>query len=466
MGRTLAVAAVLALASCAPSPCDELRCPAPASCVEVASDGAECRCPEGQSLVDGVCVRVGSSGAPCPTCGDGDGDCGSVSRPAPELGVEGLSSHEFPEGCRGEPERLPVEVGVSGFAAAADLDGDAAPDLVVTTSELDLAVLWNDGSARFPTHTVVAHGCWPTDELLVFDAGASAAGVMIARGAGTLDVYGVDAGTRDAVLRSSSMAGEGPIPLAAADLDGEGHADLVVYAEAVEDLVVLLAEHDGTFSESSRRHLRSPAWALPWDADGDGDLDVVTDKIVYFNDGRGEHETWEWGAFARGKPSTVDLDHDGLDDAVWSWEDCRTLSCCGGPTLCDARLAVSLGTESGGLRPLSVRVVMGSAGAAFSVLPVDLDGDRAIDVALWTSTWAEVLPNDGQGNLGVPVVVAGSDGGVGRFRGFAAADFDRDGDADFFLGGEETSEVRLTPCPVRELATIAPPPREGPAPAL
>ena len=164
----------------------------------------------------------------------------------------------------------------------ADTDGDGDLDAIVTSEESPIvSVLRNAGNGTFPTETVYTVGQRPTG-LAVADF----------NGDGSNDIVTADWGPLSPINNTVSVLladGDGgfesaisytaygrPGSVEAADVNADGHLDLVVACEADDGFAVLLGAGDGTFGPPTLFDLGAePGRIALADLDGDGDLDVA-----------------------------------------------------------------------------------------------------------------------------------------------------------------------------------------------
>jgi len=167
--------------------------------------------------------------------------------------------------------------------AAADLDGDGACDLAVGSGGGALAVLFNDGS-----------GAFSTGPSALGTVGAAMRDLAAADldGDGDVDIAAAQDGDAGGVENSAAVflnegdgtfaaadfytAGAAPAGIATADVDADGHLDLVVTNAASDDVSVLINDGDGTFGMPvSYATGVEPRDVLAADLDGDGALDLA-----------------------------------------------------------------------------------------------------------------------------------------------------------------------------------------------
>lgn len=129
---------------------------------------------------------------------------------------------------------------INGKVLFVDLDADGDPDFVGTNVGAELAVALNDGAGGFgPLNTVAAHSHWST--------------------------FGT---------------------LAAGDLDGDGHVDIVSLSYGV--LRILLGDGAGGLVEQPVINLPASYSLALADVDDDGDLDLVAGTQILQNNGAGQ----------------------------------------------------------------------------------------------------------------------------------------------------------------------------------
>jgi hypothetical protein len=208
---------------------------------------------------------------------------------------------------------------------AADVDGDGAVDLVAAAGDSGVVVLWNDGNAGFANVDTI-----PIDG----DVSASVVGYL--DDDGLLDIAacvihsdGTGRGSVAVLLNDDSRrfqapvmvaVGDEPTDLAAADVDADGDIDLVSGNHGSSSVTVLDGSPVGDFS-SSTEHFTTvrPESLVVADLDGFAGAEIVAispsriEIAVLLH--RVDHfDHWAEFAFATAAVSAADLDGDGLVD--------------------------------------------------------------------------------------------------------------------------------------------------------
>jgi hypothetical protein len=293
--------------------------------------------------------------------------------------------------------------------AIADLNGDGRPDLAVAN-----AGIYHSG------HT-------------------STISVLLGNGDGTFG-SGMD-----------FDAGNYPLSLRIADLNGDGHPDLVVGNGYASTVSVLLGNGDGTFQARAEYPTRDyPTSVAIADLNADGKLDLAATNLgdpyadhstvsVLLGNGDGTFGTRkEFGT--GGGPRSIsiaDLNADGKPDLATAnnW--------IGGVA---GTVSILLGNGDG---TFQAKADFGTADYSQAVAIADLNADGHPDLAV--STWSEVsvLLGNGDGTFG-----ARTDFGIGAgLRSIAIADLDADGRQDIAVTNVSSNTVlvllnRTPPAPL------------------
>lgn len=189
---------------------------------------------------------------------------------------------------------------VPNSVAIADVNGDGAPDLLVATT-LDQGLIDNPGFANVILNSAATPGtfssgvAYPTTgadpaSIAVADlTGAHALDMVVASATGSVSVYlhGTTAGTFQPAVNYD--AGGAPNQVVIADVNGDGHPDIVLADSSVSGGVILLlqdAAHPGQFLAA----MKLPTGVITnsvavADVDGDGAPDLIATGYDAAGDG-------------------------------------------------------------------------------------------------------------------------------------------------------------------------------------
>jgi Tfp pilus assembly protein PilF len=250
----------------------------------------------------------------------------------------------------------------------------------------------------------------------------------------------VDPKTPAVKLVGDEEAAGGAATVVLADLDGDGALDAVL---AGSGGLRVLRNEGGRFADvTAKAGLSGVAatLAVAGDYDNDGLPDLLacgpSGISLFHNEGGGKFEA----AAAVGVPAFphpavtaafVDIDHDGDLDVFVS------AAAPGGPALLLRNNGDHTFTET------TAAAGLDGAGGAVAVVPTDFDNRRDIDLFVLRRDGPALFKNMRDGTF----KDMASDVGLvatGPFRSAAAADVNKDGYTDFFLGGEKASSLALS----------------------
>ncbi|HKV80763.1 MAG TPA: FG-GAP-like repeat-containing protein [Candidatus Sulfotelmatobacter sp.] len=359
---------------------------------------------------------------------------------------------------------LPVatyDAGVNPRSVAiADVNGDGRPDVLVSNFESGTTgVLLGNGDGTFlPVVTLSGAGA-----MAVVDVNRDGkADLLLASGGNVAVLLGNGDGTfHSGVTYDSGGQGEGERSITVADVNGDGHPDLVVSHESLvapqEDLIgVLLGNGDGTFQKAvSYGSGGWRAWSVAVaDVNADGKLDLVVanfcspsgcvgDGVVGVLLGNGDGTfrtavTYDPGGILTTSIAVGDVNGDGKPDLLVA------NGCGSNPDCSSGTVAVLLGNGNG---TFQTATAYGSGGYdPVSVAVADVNGDGKFDVML-TNLCQEnesgcpgkevgLLLGNGDGTL-QPVINYDSGGSVPGFGSLAwsllVADVNGDGRLDMVV---------------------------------
>jgi hypothetical protein len=237
---------------------------------------------------------------------------------------------------------------------------------------------------------------------------------------------------------SAFNAGASPVWLDSGDFDGDGDLDLAVATAGDDAIAVLPGDGSGGFGTPAvYPGVKSPQWVACGDVDGDGDPDLVTSDslpsapLLRVLRGKGDgtfvaSASYPTGTHA-GSGLLHDLDGDGRLDVVVA---SRT----------ENAVYVRLGDGLGGFGPATVHDVDSQPGA---LIAFDTDGDGVVDLvtANRVGNSVSVLPGLGAGSFGTRRdYPAGS-----RPVGLVVGDFDTDCALDLAVTESNTARVAVLP---------------------
>ncbi len=212
------------------------------------------------------------------------------------------------------------------YMAIADLDSDGTPDILAGAyNVISLPVLFNDGAGRFDTLRDLD---FPREvgQVTLADLNADNRTDLVANhyDEGTIDVL---LGKADGAFESplTLSVGSRPTLVAVADFNEDGSSDLAVFQS--QELSVWAGDGEGGFTQigaTSTRFVYSPIKVEAADVNGDGHKDIVWISFmgatvnILFGDGHGEFSSEDYNAGSFVEGFTIgDLNGDGhLDIAA------------------------------------------------------------------------------------------------------------------------------------------------------
>jgi YD repeat-containing protein len=324
--------------------------------------------------------------------------------------------------------------------ASGDLNGDGRIDLVAANPGSDtVSILFGNGDGSLQSQQRLAVGGNPVFVAVADVNGDNKLDIITAnRNSGDVSVLlGNGDGSFQPQLRFTVGDGAfaGPVTVSIADVNGDGHLDLISRINTSNDLSILMGNGDGTF----QMQYRVPVGASPTavgvaEVNADGRLDIVVTTsantvAVFLGNGDGSFQMPRSFAVGSGPSALalVDANADGVKDIATANFFSRDVS-------------VLLGTGDGtfqteqrfsvGLRPSSI-------------LGARIDGDSAVDLVLANSGFDNVTILHGNGN-----------GTFRSRRAFAVgdaplavtlADFNSDGKPDIAAANRSTNDLSVLP---------------------
>lgn len=227
------------------------------------------------------------------------------------------------DGTFGSPTDLGVPSEVRG-GFLADLNADGSLDMVLAFPFSNTAQVYlNDGAGVFNLASTLA-GNRPVQVAVAQLNGDTFPDVVVTNDSTNGVTVHFGDGTGQFPTNASFASGARPRHTLAADLDMDGNTDLVVSSLNSSDLTILMGDGTGSFTGSTLAAGQQPYWTDAADFDGDGHLDLVavnrdggTARIL-LGDGTGAFT--QAGLLPAGASphavAAVDFNHDGRPDLV------------------------------------------------------------------------------------------------------------------------------------------------------
>jgi hypothetical protein len=391
--------------------------------------------------LDQSCCASGTCQDPYPNCGaSGQPCCAAIVVCDPGLTCLGTDVCGVPPplACN-DPYREAPGVALNAFVettVTGDVDADGDLDIVACSRSAGLFVLRNDGSGNFSTSAAYALPC---SIALVADFTEDGKADVVVSDKSNSVILMKGPGPSTTGWRSFTT-GNGSLGMAAADLNGDRHLDLVVANETDDSISVLLGNGDGTFAAKVDYVVDpgsvadKPVGVAIGDLNGDSypDVAVVGRSMgyvgVFLNTGTGgtlgTMTKVTTGSSAL-EVAIADLDSNGTQDLIV-------------PRSSGNYADVLLGTGGGAF---AAPVPLETGLSNWAVAVGDLDGNGTPDIVTlsYESNAVSVLLAQGGGAFAAAVRY-----GVGRGSDdLALGDFDGDGDLDVAVAGYTEREVQI-----------------------
>lgn len=412
-------------ADCDNGNCVSRRC-TPLPCFDGVQDGAE--------------TDVDCGGGTCRRCAGGrhclvDGDCFSGTCDPARSACSSLATLSF-------ADPVSYGAGTKTYALfAGDLDGDGRIDLAAANEEGNsVSVFLGLGDGTFRHVGDFASGAYPTGGAIADLDGDGVPDILTANyhGNSVSVLLGAGDGTFRAAVDYPTAPGAQTQNLAVADLNGDGHPDVVAANLATSSVSIFLGRGDGTLDPALDLPVGIAGTSIPFavalgDFDGDGKDDLaiadVGSRTTIVRLGNGD-ATFGPEAPVPGAGYLVayDVDRDGYLDLV---------SAQGGDVVVVLR-GRGDGTFHGSLQSttgLDTRPV------SLAIGDFNLDGVPDVVSANLSGGTASVLLGIGDGRFEPPL----SGGATGLYTyGVAVGDFDGDGKPDFATCNAVASDVKVS----------------------
>lgn len=314
---------------------------------------------------------------------------------------------------------------------AADIDNDGDNDIIACCMYRPFSLLFNDSQGLFSDAVTHPLNFWPA---YVMDIG----------GDGNKELIGFYRRDRMAVLLTDN--GQPPaLPryggdylfydVTAADIDRDGHSDLLGSSMNSDSLIVLVNSGDGSYEDERFIALdASPELMVPADIDGDNDSDLLVETgwpnelAVLTNDGAGEFTHTGTIPLPGNLLSIIadDLDGDGDPDLAFHVHS--------GPEGDTIFILINTGTSG-----FELRIGLAEGLYYADICASDFDGDGGIDLALPCENGIAIAYNHGDASF-EPSVSYPLDLWAGKL---AAGDIDGDSDNDIIAAIDNVDSILL-----------------------
>ncbi len=280
--------------------------------------------------------------------------------------------------------------------AVTDVNRDGIPDIIVTNdASSDVSVLLGNGDGTFqpqrrfdattnPFAMAVGdlNGDHIPDLAVIDDAGEDRGQVAILLGRG-------DGTFQPPLLFDSPLSANIPssVNIKIADLNGDGHNDLVITSDFDPQTHILLGNGDGTFQASQDFNSVGPGLAIA-DLNGDGKPDVIetqyaSDTVGYAL-GNGDGTFQDQQVFTSGEApvavAVADYNGDGVPDLIVANSGVNQPTQFGPPTV--VLLPGSLDKKTGQFAGFGSPQVLATGVAPQDLQVADLNGDGIPDVVV------------------------------------------------------------------------------------
>lgn len=329
-----------------------------------------------------------------------------------------------------------IEVGAApGSVLPLDVNEDQVLDLVVANNgDGTITILLGDGAGRFPQRITLDAGENPED-LAAGDFDEDGRSDLVVANHETDYVTLLFGGTEGFERRDHSQltvdVSPHPHRVSVADVDEDGHLDLLVDDPTGEALRVYRGRGDGTFVESKPIRLRgNPFYGIAVrDLNGDGHLDVATHNGIAVGDGTGSFSGGPELQGPRGGPfgvAVADVNGDDIPDIGL------------GSGQRESAFAIWLGSSGGVFapEPASVRPI---ADGPTRVVASDVDGDSIQDFVITSYTGNEltILFGGQHERRMFRMDIEGNPWAV------ATGDFNSDGRMDIVTANQRTNDISI-----------------------
>ena len=343
------------------------------------------------------------------------------------------------------------------YLAAGDLNNDGRPDLVTANGgNGTVSVLLANPDGTFQPQPLPFEAAYSPNSLVLTDFNLDG-NLDIVVGFGNPDCIGPDSGSGtiavlygygNGTFQSATLnpAGNAPVAVAAADLNGDGRPDVVATNPSADSLTIMLATAGGGFGSPVGLPLGpggsvAPVSVTAADFNGDGRIDLAavgsSSGLVYVTIGNGDGTFHAPVAYAAAPGAnfivTADVNGDGHPDLLVASQ--------GPPGGVKGSVSVLLGNGDGTFRP-AVNYAAGSHPVRLAAADLNRDGKIDLAVADFGTAGSatdpgslEILLGNGDGTF-LPALKSAA--GVNPNL-IVAGDWNGDGKPDLAIGRQDSS---------------------------
>ena len=206
--------------------------------------------------------------------------------------------------------------------ALGDINGDRRLDIVAAAGP-EVQIGLGKGNGEFDVGVTLASGATSLALVLADVNDDSALDVIVSNAQGLFDNISVFLGRGDGRFFPvrNFITSEGARGLAAGDVNSDGHIDIVTTGLELSEVLVLVGDGSGRFTDTVRVPAVVPETVELADLDRDGTLDIVTQGelgvFALLGDVDGNFEVSEWPSEIPGnRLLPVDVDNDGHMEVI------------------------------------------------------------------------------------------------------------------------------------------------------